>query len=293
MNNKSFTLIELLVVIVIIGILAGVIMISTSSSIDKANISKLKIYDDSIKNSLLMNLVSEWTFEDGLNIGKDFWGSNDGTLTNGPVWKNNDECISKGCLSFDGVDDYVVIPSGKVDLNNTSFTLSLWANIERYGDPTSPCYDYRSNLFYSVTPSGLGFFIETTSGGLRVYYSGNSCGECHVCSRKYGWNLITITYNKMLNILKVYQNNEQCGGDIIISSPLTGLNTPTYIGGGNNAWCGNAYTKAIMDDIKIYNEAITSSQIKQNYIAGLDSLLSSGSISREEYNNRVSELAEK
>ena len=34
-KQKSFTLIELLVVIVIIGILAGVIMISTSSSIDK------------------------------------------------------------------------------------------------------------------------------------------------------------------------------------------------------------------------------------------------------------------
>lgn len=34
-NNKSFTLIEILVTIVIIGILAGVIMISTSSSIDK------------------------------------------------------------------------------------------------------------------------------------------------------------------------------------------------------------------------------------------------------------------
>jgi len=34
-KNKSFTLIEILIVIVIIGILAGVIMISTSSSIDK------------------------------------------------------------------------------------------------------------------------------------------------------------------------------------------------------------------------------------------------------------------
>ncbi|MGI6341031.1 MAG: type II secretion system protein [Minisyncoccales bacterium] len=41
-KNKSFTLIELLVVIVIIGILAGVIMISTSSSIQKANIAKVK-----------------------------------------------------------------------------------------------------------------------------------------------------------------------------------------------------------------------------------------------------------
>ncbi|MGI6341045.1 MAG: LamG-like jellyroll fold domain-containing protein [Minisyncoccales bacterium] len=40
-NNKSFTLIELLVVIVIIGILAGVIAISTSNNIAKAQDSKV------------------------------------------------------------------------------------------------------------------------------------------------------------------------------------------------------------------------------------------------------------
>ena len=34
-NIKSFTLVEILITIVIIGILAGAIMISTSSSIDK------------------------------------------------------------------------------------------------------------------------------------------------------------------------------------------------------------------------------------------------------------------
>jgi len=43
-KNKSFTLIELLVVIVIIGILAGVIIISTSSSINKTHDS-VRVYD--------------------------------------------------------------------------------------------------------------------------------------------------------------------------------------------------------------------------------------------------------
>ena len=62
-NNKSFTLIELLVVIVIIGILAGVIMISTSSSIDKANIAKSKVFEESVQNNLAANMVSRWTLE--------------------------------------------------------------------------------------------------------------------------------------------------------------------------------------------------------------------------------------
>ena len=76
MKNKSFTLIELLVVIVIIGILAGVIMISTSSSIDKANMAKVMTFSESLNNSMLLNLISEWNFDEA-PVGtavKDDWG---------------------------------------------------------------------------------------------------------------------------------------------------------------------------------------------------------------------------
>jgi len=47
----------------------------------------------------------------------------------------------------------------------------------------------------------------------------------------------------------------------------------------------------MMDDLLFFDSAISSSQIKQNYIAGLDSLLSKGSISKEDYNQRINELA--
>ncbi|MGI6340879.1 MAG: type II secretion system protein [Minisyncoccales bacterium] len=82
-KNKSFTLIELLVVIVIIGILAGVIMISTSSSIDKANIAKAKVFEESVMNDLAANMTFRWTFDEGsgVDVG-DVWNSNNGTLVN-------------------------------------------------------------------------------------------------------------------------------------------------------------------------------------------------------------------
>jgi len=70
-KEKSFTLIELLVVIVIIGILAGVIMISTSSSIDKANIAKSKVFSENIKDNLILNLTSEFKFDDSSSPYKD------------------------------------------------------------------------------------------------------------------------------------------------------------------------------------------------------------------------------
>ncbi|MGI6340770.1 MAG: hypothetical protein ACOX0B_01015 [Minisyncoccales bacterium] len=48
-----------------------------------------------------------------------------------------------------------------------------------------------------------------------------------------------------------------------------------------------------MDDVRIYNAALSSSQIKQNYIAGLGSLLSKELISKEEYNARIEALSQK
>jgi len=122
-KQKSFTLIELLVVIVIIGILAGVITISTSSSIDKANIAKSKVFEESVQNNLAAHMVSAWD-ADHVTKGvtwvlNDKWGNNNGTFYD----NTSTACTTSLCpqivadnqmgnvLSFDGVYDYVLASS--------------------------------------------------------------------------------------------------------------------------------------------------------------------------------------
>jgi len=128
MRNKSFTLIELLVVIVIIGILAGVIIVSTSSSISKANFAKAQAFSNTVQQELLLNLVSEWTFDNASNLGEDTWGNNNGTVYGSPVLAIKEECVYGTCLIFDGVDDYLNCGQG---VNNSlqlvdSMTFELW-----------------------------------------------------------------------------------------------------------------------------------------------------------------------
>ncbi len=53
MNNKSFTLIELLVVIAIVGILSGVVLMSSSGAVNSANDVRIKNDIDSIRKALL------------------------------------------------------------------------------------------------------------------------------------------------------------------------------------------------------------------------------------------------
>ena len=70
----AFTLIELLVVIAIIGILSGLIITTMSGATESARIAKLKVYSNSVRNTLGANLVSEWKFDN--SNANDSWGSN-------------------------------------------------------------------------------------------------------------------------------------------------------------------------------------------------------------------------
>ena len=153
MKTKSFTLIELLVVIVIIGILAGVIIVSTSSSISKANFAK------GISAGISKN------YNDGN------WHHIVGTF-NGTVWKI-------------------------------------------YGD-----------------------------GSLDVSLE----DACTLESSDY----------------------------------------PLYIGARDYNY---SFYGGSIDDVRIYNTALSSSQIKQEYIAGLNSLLANNNISKEEYLSRIENLS--
>jgi len=133
MKTKSFTLIELLVVIVIIGILAGVIIVSVSSSISKANIAKVKVFENSIQNELGANMVSRWKLDEivGTTTTPDAWGNNTGTLGDGvtastyPTSKEESECVTGKCMYFDGANDYINCGNGTI-LNVQDITLSIW-----------------------------------------------------------------------------------------------------------------------------------------------------------------------
>jgi len=64
---------------------------------------------------------------------------------------------------------------------------------------------------------------------------------------------------------------------------------PLYIGmrGGGTSL---PFT-GLMDDVRIYNQAIPTSQIRQDYCLGLNKLLLNSSINKEEFTQRLSGLS--
>jgi prepilin-type N-terminal cleavage/methylation domain-containing protein len=295
--KKAFTLIELLVVIAIIGILSGLIVVSMGGMTQKATIAKAQVFSNSLKNSLMMNISGEWKMDEGSGtMANDTWTKvNNGTLSNfanttagyGDAntsgWMSSSNCISGTCLKFDGVDDYVNFGNNSSLRNLSSFTLEMWYNPFNIID--------RRNILDKFTYSESGWQVRTENNKFLFLISQpGQVGLTSVSSLKLnGWNHIACVFNGVTvgtSAAYIYLNGSFEAKNTALS-PL--IPNDLYMNMGSAATNSGAY--GIMDGFRMYKEAMTISQIKEQYYIGINELLAKGSISIAEYQERLSVIA--
>lgn len=283
-KQKSFTLIELLVVIVIISILSSIIIFSTGSTLEKQTRMEALSFSTSLKNKHAEFLVSEWTFDGETIAGqlavnadvKDSWGYNNGSITGQVTVRDGEDCISGKCLEFNGVEDnYVKL--GNVIKNFSAVTVSLWV----YPKDTTARNLLNSNpliLHYR----GAGFHLRDANGGESGYLGWNP----QILPNK--WSHLVATWSSTDGKMNLYLNGKKQTAEKSFAKQKLGSGSLT-LGQKFNDY--QIAFKGLIDELSIYNSALSSSEIKQNYIAGLDSLLANKAISKEEYHQRIFNLA--
>ncbi|MDD2628071.1 MAG: prepilin-type N-terminal cleavage/methylation domain-containing protein [Clostridia bacterium] len=294
-KNKSFTLIELLVVIVIIGILAGVIIVSTSSSISKASIAKVKVFENSIQNELGANMVSRWKLDEviGTTTTPDAWGSNTGTLGDGvtastyPTSKSESECVTGKCMSFDGTNDYINCGNDKsLNVQNNNFSISAWIKLNsKWGHIISKRESFGIAIpfqFYTTDSNAIGFsYYNTTSG-----WDANNGGASLKTNQ---WYFAVVSYYFEGNgISKIYVDGKEYYTKYHTFLTQNDLASKARMGSWSNT---SELFNGSIDDVRIYSAALSASQIEQEYVAGLNSLLANNNILKEEYDQRLNNLA--
>jgi len=289
-GNFAFTLIELLVVIAIIGILSALIIVGMNSTTQKATIAKAQVFSNSLRNSLMNDLISEWKFDGNAN---DSWsGGNNGTWYGAGGGTNlvanyrpTAECVSGQCLSFDGTDDYVNCGLGTNLSITGALTISAWIK-------TSSLATQRVVSKLHNTGGWNGYSLYITSGGvtLQVFNggSGNSTGVSYSFPLNTFFN-VTYIYdgtNKKLYINGVYIGQAAAG---VTSIGIT--DTAFYIGRLLYYDPPTEHFSGSMDDIRIFDAAMPTSQIQQNYFAGINKLLAKKQITQSDYQQRLVELS--
>ncbi len=294
--NKSFTLIEILVVIVIVGILSAFIIVSMAGVSSRATIAKGQAFSNSIKNSLMMNLVSEWRLDDasGTTI-QDQWGTNPGTWYGSgggdytsPSWRTSSECVSGGCLAFDGTDDYVDCGNPTSFYPSPNLTISFWLKPSLI---KNEMVIGKFNGTSSVSSWTWGAWIYNTGRfafGIGSGSTNNFNANVYEMTAN-NWYQAVISYNGSSSNIKFYVNGQYLPGKDIIITVIPRVTNNSYYVAGDLA---TAYFSGSIDDVRIYNAAVPVSQVQQNYYMGLNRLFLNNGLAFAEYQERILNLSD-
>jgi len=245
-TSKGFTLIEILFVIIIIGILASMVVISLAqSSKDKARVAKGLSFADSVRAQLSTYEVAWWKFDESSgNSTKDSWGSNNGTLVNGPTSVDG---VSGKALSFDGTQ-YVDINYS--NFNVSKITVEAWVKFTTTNRYIVTRWIIGGWIFYMRTwNNSLDFAVrfgadfKSITSGADKYNDGK---WHHVVGVMDGSNVL------------LYVDTKKYTGPAI-----SGIDTGT-----SNVRIGRTIIDSFIgqvDEVRIYSEALTAQQIQRRY----------------------------
>jgi len=204
-------------------------------------------------------LIGYWNFNEGSGTtANDSSGnSNIGTLTNGPSWTTGK---LGGGLNFDGVDDKVLVgDTASLDISTSALTLSAWIYTDGTDTRQFPYIMGKVN-----TTNNYVLYISNTafSAALGVN-AGNILTNCAKTSFTHNqWNLVTATYDGA-NI-SIYINGT-LKGTCAKTGVMVPNNDPFIIGDKGNGVNNPNSFKGKIDEVRVYNRALSSSEITTLY----------------------------
>ncbi|MBI2624578.1 LamG domain-containing protein [Candidatus Parcubacteria bacterium] len=218
-----------------------------------------------------LGMVGYWTFDGPdvnftTNIASDRSGSgNNGAITN--MSTSTAPAIGKlgQALSFDGSDDYVNAGTNSSLNVTTGWTASFWFKANAIHDTNNYIFSRRD----SADGSGYSCYINNTNDRLRclVYDGTTVVGDDDTTTTIVPgrWYHGAATYNGS-NTLRVYINGVQEATETATVSLPT--ETVSFLIGIYNSLAAEYDFNGLIDEVRIYNRALTAQEVKQLYLAG-------------------------
>ena len=191
-----------------------------------------------------------------------------GVYTNSPVLGVPGKLPGDTAVEFDGDNDYVEL--GSIDaadplaLAGTSFTLETWIKPDLTGDNSQRIIDKSSNV-----NATNGYFLAVGPNGAILFYVNQTPYQTAAGTVSPGlWQHIVAVDDNGTDY-RVYVNGVLVSG--VLSSTFTfapAITTNMRLGTWNHS-TGREYN-GVLDEVAIYNHALTPAQIQQHYAIVVD-----------------------
>ena len=208
---------------------------------------------------------SERSYSGSGTAWNDLISNNNGVLTNSPAFS----AANGGSFDFDGVDDYVSVPSSTdLDLTNVG-TISVWIKPHTVTQGSYANMVARSTGG-STNQQAYNFTWRQVSGAIQL----------EICNGSGTYNRVNMTLPTTANVwynltstwngsnLTIYSN----GVSQVTATQTTNaqvLNTALTIGGYTYKGAGGAqeYFNGNISNVKIYKKGFTAAEVLQNFNA--------------------------
>ena len=187
--------------------------------------------------------------------------------TSSTAWGNGATGKFNSGINFDGTDDYAAFSTTDSTLTSISFWFKLISST--------------SNLTLLELPGFKiqpGFPGSTCNGCIRLFsHRATTDGEWHTADSRITtgvWYHLVVTYDSssVSNKPVVYLNGAQLDDFYLLNNYTAPVGTATSNTGtsniGRSVVGGNDYSNALVDDLRIYNYLLSSSQVKKIYNNG-------------------------
>ena len=182
----------------------------------------------------------------------------EGTLTNGPTYSSD----NGGLILTDGVDDFI-------NFNSHASVVPLSeGTIEIFFRSALNTGNFESIFFFQIDSDNRIRIFGRQGTAIRCNYEGQNVGRSRDIPianfSSSSFSMITVTYSDSSDEYKVYLDGVQIGSTLNSVSALTGT-ASTFRLGANNS--GSNTEDLDISSLKIYDRALTSAEITQNYNA--------------------------
>jgi len=233
-------------------------------ALSDAEVKELYEYENTDMSWVNEGLVAYYPFTDGSL--QDFSGNANNGTNNGATKTTDRHGIAGNAMSFDGVDDWIEIPdSPYLDFGIGEFTLTGWL---RYPSQVGGSHNYSAILIKSrlINPwEGFTIFVdEPSSGNMEFRVTAASNNQLNTSGLQLNNNQwYQFVALRQGTSLKLWLNGELSLTKTVLQTNVTN-DQPLWIGVNHLVRNSQNY-KGSLDDIRIYNRALSDTEIQQLY----------------------------
>jgi len=175
-----------------------------------------------------------------------------------------------GAYLFDGTDDYIDLGNPSSLQITGALTMSAWVYVNAYGTGSYTNSRFVSKYGFS-NARGFELNLESTNSLARFSIS----GDCQASVNTY--SLTPVPTGQWVHYLGVYEPgvsvklyvNGVLNNAVITGIPLSLCTNSNPVLVGKRTGCSNCYLNGKVDEVRIWNKALTEDEVKEIYFSNL------------------------